>query len=655
MIRLTNTGFLIAVFLLSVSPVFAQVQSSTKKTDNREEGLTLYRAYLDSAKTYKTKDFQKSIDYIARSISELDSRDNRRELASSLALLAEVYGYYGQSDLAIANYRDALQARYSPATTLALGKAYVRNRQWEEALAVLEPLEDDSSLAPYSRVEVYEAMGEAHAGLGGVDKALAFFRQGLTIATKNQIGPKIPDLNSKIADTYASVNRLKEANAYYNNSLMEAEKQAPQRAVREKEKVADFLNKSNRFDDEIKLRKSSLKALDALPAPTRQETGIVSGQDSVSRQRINYKIANAYIAQDQYDEAIPFLERSIAEAGMEEDLVVQKDATRELSEVYRRQGDFTKALETYQKYVAVVDTLYARKEQEISRAARLNREIASIQNRISGLEQERELSQSKYDLALAEQRLTEESNKRQLWIIYSLLFGMLFMSLAAFFFYRSTQKQKLANHLLALKSLRSQMNPHFIFNALNSVNNYISNHDERSANRYLSDFSKLMRTVLEHSEEDFIGLSKEVELLELYLKLEHSRFPDKFDYRVEVDPSVDKEAFKIPPMLLQPYLENAIWHGLRYRETKGELSLRISQKEENVLEICIEDNGIGRKRSAELKTPHQRKQRSTAMRNIQERIAILNDMYKTHIKVRVQDLDEKGTGTRVLLTLIKGE
>ena len=112
--------------------------------------------------------------------------------------------------------------------------------------------------------------------------------------------------------------------------------------------------------------------------------------------------------------------------------------------------------------MSLVDTLYIRKEQEISRAARFNREISSKQNRISGLEQERELSQSKYDLALTEQKLVQVSIRRQQWIIYSLIFGLLLMGIATFFFYRSTQQQKLANNLLALKSLRSQMNPHFI-------------------------------------------------------------------------------------------------------------------------------------------------------------------------------------------------
>jgi len=634
---------------------YNEITPSRSETALSSVSTARHKAFLDSARMVKPTNIEKSIDYIASSIAELGNRGNKKELAASLVVLAEVYSYYGQLDLAIANYKDALGAYYSSNTSLALGKAYVLNRQWEEAITILTPMEKSTILVPYQRVEIYENLGDAHSGLGDTNKAVAYYQEGLKIATKNQISPKIPDLNSKIADAYSSGNRLEEANAYYNNSLREAKKQAPQRAVREKEKVADFLNKRNRYEDEIQLRKSSLQELEGMQPSIDREAGIQKSSDTITSQRINYKIANAYIAQDKYEEAIPYLERSVAAADQEKDFVVQKDATRKLSEVYRKQGEFDKALETYQKYVAAVDTLYIRKEQEISRAARLNREIASTQNRITGLEQERELSQSKYDLALAEQRLTEESNKRQLWIIYSLLFGILLMSLTAFFFYRSTQKQKLANNLLALKSLRSQMNPHFIFNALNSVNNYISKNDERSANRYLSDFSTLMRTVLENSEEDFIALKNEIELLELYLKLEHTRFPDKFSYSIKVEESINREAYKIPPMLLQPYLENAIWHGLRYRESPGKLKIKVSQKNTESLEICIEDNGIGRKKSAELKTQHQKKQRSTAMRNIKKRIAILNDMYNNNISVEVKDLNENGTGTQVILTLNKSK
>jgi len=133
--------------------------------------------------------------------------------------------------------------------------------------------------------------------------------------------------------------------------------------------------------------------------------------------------------------------------------------------------------------------------------------------------------------------------------------------------------------------LRSQMNPHFIFNALNSVNSFISKNDERSANKYLSDFSKLMRMVMENSQQDFVSLNAEINILELYLGLEHFRFSEKFDFTFDVDSEIDKDAFEIPPMLIQPYIENAVWHGLRYKEQKGKLSIAIQLIENNTIKV----------------------------------------------------------------------
>ncbi len=612
-----------------------------------------HQIFLDSANHYKKTSIEKSIDFVVQAIESLGKRGNKRELAVAYTVLGEIYQYHKQYDLAIDNFNYALEQRNTLKTSLLLGETYVRNGQFQEAVATFEPLLSIKKMVPYQRVELYEGLGDAHKGLGDENKALGFYNEALTVAEKNQISPKVTDLNSKIAETYAKEKRSVEAEGYFSNSLRLSKQEAPQRAIQENEKVADFYSDEKRFDDEIQLRKKSLKELEQLPAKTFTTDKSDMTRDSITAQRINYKIANAYIAQEKLDEAIPYLERSIAEAGNENDLVVQKDATRKLSEVYRYQGDFNRALETYQDYVSLVDTLYVRKEQEISKVVRLNREIAAKQNRIASLEQDRELSQSKYNLALAERQLSEESNKRQKWIIYSLIFGLFLMASTAFFYYRSNKQQKLANNLLALKSLRSQMNPHFIFNALNSVNNFIAKNDERSANRFLSEFSVLMRVVLENSEEDFIPLSKELELLELYVKLEHSRFPDKFDYTIHIDENVDVDAFEIPPMLLQPYIENAIWHGLRYKEEKGFLKIGMQQLNEALLQISIRDNGIGRKRSAALKTSNQKKQKSKGMGNIKKRIAILNDMYKNKVGVSVRDLYDDKTGTQVILKLRK--
>ncbi len=625
-----------------------------KESVSEQNSLMGHQRLLDSANFYKKKDLEKSIDFIAQSIEILGSSGKKRELAMSLTVLGEIYMYHEQYDLAIANFKDALAARESNKTKLLLGQVYILNGDFQEGEAILTPLVAIKNMVPYQRVELFEALGDANKAMSNLREAQDYYQQGLVIAEKNQISPKVIDLSSKMGAAFASENRSIEAEGFYQNSLKLSKKVAPERMIQESEKVADFYNQKSRYEDEIQLRKQSLSELKQLPRTnTPTENSGVSRADTITSQRINYKIANAYIAQEKLDEAIPYLEKSIVEADKDDDLVVQKDATRKLSEVYRYKGDYTKALETYQDYVAVVDSLYVRKEQEISRAARFSREIANTQNRISSLEQERELNQSKYSLAVTEQQLYEETSKRQKWIIYSLIFGIALMAITSFLYYRSNKQQKLANNILALKSLRTQMNPHFIFNALNSVNNYIAKSDERSANRFLSEFSVLMRSVLENSEEDFIPLTKELELLELYVKLEHSRFQDKFDYRIEVAEKIDLATFQIPPMLLQPYIENAIWHGLRYKEEKGFLSIKVNQLTTDMLEITIEDNGIGRKKSAELKTANQRKQKSKGMGNIKKRIQILNDMYKNRVDVSISDLNEDQTGTKVSLKLKK--
>lgn len=153
---------------------------------------------------------------------------------------------------------------------------------------------------------------------------------------------------------------------------------------------------------------------------------------------------------------------------------------------------------------------------------------------------------------------------------------------------------------------------------------------------------------MENSEYDFISTQKELEILEIYLELEHFRFKDKFDYKINVDDSLDDDDFEIPPMLIQPYIENAIWHGLRYKENSGNLTLQLTKKEKN-LHVTISDNGIGRKKSAELKTSNQKKNRSTALRNIKERIYIVNELHGLKIDVSINDFNQDGTGTIVEL------
>ncbi|MGD2033552.1 MAG: histidine kinase, partial [Bacteroidales bacterium] len=175
--------------------------------------------------------------------------------------------------------------------------------------------------------------------------------------------------------------------------------------------------------------------------------------------------------------------------------------------------------------------------------------------------------------------------------------------------------------------------------------------DERKANKYLSDFSSLMRAVLENSKHDFVPVVSEIGVLKLYLKLEHFRFQDKFDYDMDIDGSIDQSDIEIPPMLIQPYIENAIWHGLRYKEDKGFLKVKIS-KEGDSINAVVTDNGIGRKKSREMKTKHQKAGNATGLKNTENRLKIINEMYKTRFTVTIEDLDkDKGTGTIVRINI----
>jgi two-component system LytT family sensor kinase len=631
---------------------FQEDENLETKKQKKVTDLKRHKVLLDSAVLFKKKNIDKSIQYVEKALENLYDNNDQKQLADSYTVLGDIYVYWKQYDLAISNYQIALKTYSTSRLWIALGMTQLLNKEYEEAIVSFNTILRNN-LSRYQQTTVYEGLGDAYRALKKYDKALEYYNTGLAIAQEDLITPKITDLNSKIAENYAASGKIKIASGYYLNSLNLASEQNLGRAIVEQDRVADFYNSTNLYDKEIELRKKNLKDLEKSGLETKTTSGPLKDSTIITSQRINYKIGNAFLLQEKFDEALPYLEKSVLEANTKGDLIVEKDATRKISETYESLGAFEKAKKTFEDYVQLVNELTLQKEQEISQANRFTKRSQDNQLRIRSLEADRVLREARINNNLLAQNLIEQSNTTQRYTIYSLIFGMSLLIFTIYLLYRNSKQQKLANNLLALKSLRTQMNPHFIFNALNSVNNYIAINDERNANRYLSEFSTLMRTVLENSDEDFIPLSKELELLELYVRLEHMRFQDKFDYEINVDEKLNVSDFQIPPMLLQPYIENAIWHGLRYRELKGQLRISISAKTDEILEIIIEDDGIGRKRSMELKTKNQLRQKSKGMGNIKKRIAILNDMYKDKVTVSIADVTEDGQGTKVILTLKK--
>jgi tetratricopeptide (TPR) repeat protein len=214
-------------------------------------------------------------------------------------------------------------------------------------------------------------------------------------------------------------------------------------------------------------------------------------------------------------------------------------------------------------------------------------------------------------------------------------------------------QRKLAD--ISMSALRSQMNPHFIFNCLNSIKYYTVQNDTMAASEYLTKFSKLIRLVLENSRNDRITLSSELAALELYIQMEAMRFKDKLTYSISVEEDVEADYFEIPPLLLQPFVENAIWHGLMHKEEGGKIDVAVSTMTGgSALQIVISDNGIGRKKAAELKNKGSHKHKSYAMQATSERIALINQIYKSNAVINVADLvdsNQQGAGTQITIQI----
>jgi len=205
---------------------------------------------------------------------------------------------------------------------------------------------------------------------------------------------------------------------------------------------------------------------------------------------------------------------------------------------------------------------------------------------------------------------------------------------------------------LELKALRAQMNPHFIFNCMNGINRLILEDENELASRNLTKFSKLIRMILDHSEKKAVSLDQELEMLETYISLEAQRFKGRIDYSISVDPTIDTRNIELPSMILQPFIENAIWHGLMHREGDGgRIDIKIEERDD-VLHCTIEDNGVGREKALALKNSSARNHRSMAMKVTEARLALMD---KSGLGKLVQIFDlkekEKASGTRVLVTI----
>jgi ligand-binding sensor domain-containing protein len=250
---------------------------------------------------------------------------------------------------------------------------------------------------------------------------------------------------------------------------------------------------------------------------------------------------------------------------------------------------------------------------------------------------------------------------KQLWFRIStvlLILGVLYL------IYRSRvrairQEEKLKaefNKKLAeveMKALKAQMNPHFIFNSLNSINRYIIKAEPEMASMYLTKFSKLIRLILDNSNSRIISLEQELVALKLYIELEALRFNNKFTYAINIDPELNPNSIGVPPMIIQPFVENAIWHGLLHKETEGRLTVTFSRYAHG-LQCVVEDNGIGREKAGELKSKSVDKEKSHGLKITSDRLTMLNGDNRVSSVEIIDLVDHAGqaVGTKVVVRIM---
>lgn len=425
---------------------------------------------------------------------------------------------------------------------------------------------------------------------------------------KAQVYQQMAQVNKEMDNTPAAIENLGKA-------LLNV-KDKPSEAFEIKKDIANILAADNQLDRAITLNKELVE--DARKA-----------SDTKAEIQQLQALSSNLLEANKKGEAISTLKEAYDLAINKSQTLEAKNSLELLVSRYRADKNTQKALEAYSDFMDRLETLVK------SDSTLVDEKVFQVQEeKISQLEKERTLKDA----------LITKTNTFNYVLLGTIILILIFLAFIA----RALYSIKKKNKRIALQSLRREMNPHFIFNSLNSVNQFIAQNNELEANKYLSSYSKLMRNIMENSNKDFIPLSTELEQMKEYLDLEHMRFQDKFNYEIKIDDTIDCDATLIPNMLIQPQLENAIWHGLRYKDEMGQLSLSVKIVE-NELIVSIEDDGIGLKKSQELKTKHQRQHHSRGLTNTNERISLLNSLYNTNISIDITDKEEPKTGVVIIL------
>ena len=482
-------------------------------------------------------------------------------------------------------------------------------------------------------------IGHIHFKLGNISKAEEAFFEAKQLGMNKSLDFIYGKLYNGLGELYNSLNRLNESIKFYKESLIMfySIKNSNGLAI-----VHKNIGKTYFKSGDIGLAESNYK----MSLTFEKEL-----KNPGERGELFYLFAQLYLQKNQLKYAEDYIIQSINYWKERNYLIPVNKAYLLYSKIKKEQGDLTQANEFLEKYINFSDSFH--KLETERKVAEISELFKSEQKERKIIAQEKKLDEGKSERILVQNKLEYTKQVNNLIMVILIISLVLFVALFILISTRNKQEQlkkKQKEIELQQTLLRTQMNPHFIFNAMSVIQSYIYDEDIPNSSKFLIHFSKLMRLILENNAKEFIPMDKEIEIINRYLVIQKMRFEDRFNFTLEHGSIKDHSRILIPPMLVQPFIENSIEHGDLDKVENGHIRIHCEIVRDLFI-FTIEDNGIGRKFALEKKkSGASENHRSMAIQLTKDRITLLNEKYKGKGYLRIEDLDKDNqTGTIVTI------
>ncbi len=491
-------------------------------------------------------------------------------------------------------------------------KQYPKNKEIEENIAIS-----------------HNSIGNIYLLLEKEDLAMNHFKKALEIEKKykNKLGLAINYQN--IGGIYENKGNSEKALEYYKRSLIYNDSiNSSVGKIICKTSIANVLLKQDK-------PKVALKILEPI-VKTAEKLG-----DKYYIADVYYNYGKMLLKNGKKQEGKKYLLKSLEISRNKKFPSISAEIYKELSQLYEEKYP-DKALKYYKLYNQEQKKVYNEKNRQLVSDLILKQLKKESQNKIERLDQ-------------VNKQVTKKLKRSKNTLYFTFLFLTLLGILVLILYKQNQLKNERKLMYMEQNLLRAQMNPHFIFNSLNSIKLYIIHNRSKDAISFLSKFARLIRIILQSTRDKEMSLSEEIEMIKLYVSIENIRMNNTVEFQMDIDPNLDTENIKIPSLLTQPFIENALWHGLSHK-TEGDrkLSIRIYPENEEKIFIEIEDNGIGRKRAEAIKKSRIFNKKSLGINLSSERLRLFSKTSKENFKIRFIDLfdsDGNPTGTRVIIEI----